>query len=167
MGNIFLIGFMGTGKSTIAKELNRKYGMTVIDIDEEIVKREGCAIPEIFAQKGEEYFRQVETAVIKELEAVDNTVVSCGGGAVLRPENVESMKRSGRVVLLSATPETILKRVKHDHNRPLLEGKKNVEAIAELIKARADKYNAAADFVVTVDDKIIEVVADEVYAVCK
>lgn len=162
MANIFLIGFMGTGKTTIANALNSNYDMDILDMDAQIENDENMAIPDIFSSKGEEYFRDLETNLIKKLQARDNVVVSCGGGAVLREENVVEMKKSGKIILLKATPETILERVKHSHNRPLLEGNKNVSYIKELMSKREDKYNAAADFTVSVDDKSVKDIADEI-----
>ena len=151
MKNIFLIGFMGTGKSTIARNMTRKYHMEILEMDETIVEREGMSIPDIFSKKGEMYFRDLETELLKELQEKDNMVVSCGGGVVLREQNVESMKKSGYIVLLTASPETILKRVKRDENRPLLKGKKNVKDIQELMEARREKYESAADIQICVD----------------
>lgn len=162
MANIFLIGFMGTGKTTIAEALNRKYDMQIIDMDFQIEQDEHKSIPDIFATKGEEYFRDLETKLIKKIQEMDNVVVSCGGGAVLREENVCEMKKSGKIILLKATPETILKRVQHSHNRPLLEGNKNVAFIGELMSKREDKYNAAADIAVSVDDRTVENIAEEI-----
>ncbi len=163
MANIFLIGFMGTGKSTIANSLKRKYDMQVLDMDFEIEKNQGKAISEIFAEEGEEYFRDLETQLVLDLQKRDNVVVSCGGGAVLREKNVQEMRKSGKIILLQATPETILERVKNSHNRPLLEGNKNIDFIKELMSKREDKYNSAADIVVSVDARAVEDIADEVY----
>lgn len=164
MSNIFLIGFMGTGKSTIAEALKRKYDMQIVDMDAEIEKEQKMVISDIFATKGEEYFRDLETQLIKDLQKKDNVVVSCGGGAVLRDENVTEMRKSGKVVLLNATPETILQRVKNSHNRPLLEGNKNIDFIRELMSKREDKYNYAADITVNVDNRAVGEIADEVYS---
>jgi shikimate kinase len=164
MSNIFLIGFMGTGKSTIAEALKRKYDMQIVDMDAEIEKEQKMVISDIFATKGEEYFRDLETQLIKDLQKKDNVVVSCGGGAVLKDENVTEMRKSGKVVLLNATPETILQRVKNSHNRPLLEGNKNIDFIRELMSKREDKYNYAADITVNVDNRAVGEIADEVYS---
>ena len=136
MANIFLIGFMGTGKTTIANALNSKYSVEILDMDAQIEKDENMAIPDIFATKGEDFFRNLETNLIRKLQTMDNVVVSCGGGAVLRDKNVVEMKKSGKIILLKATPETILERVKHSHNRPLLEGNKNVSYIRRIKKKR-------------------------------
>ena len=126
MKNIFLIGYMGTGKSTVAAYLCEHYNMNVVEMDQEIVEREGMSISDIFATKGENYFRDVETNLLLEIQKKENQVVSCGGGVVLRERNVEEMKKSGSIVLLTARPETILERVKDDDSRPLLKGNKNI-----------------------------------------
>ncbi len=160
--NIFLIGFMGTGKSTVADVLYRKYGMRVLDMDNAIEEKEGMSISEIFKIHGEEYFRNLETSLIMSLEDKDNIVVSCGGGTALRKENVDAMKKYGRVILLDATPETIFERVRHSNNRPLLEGNKNVEFIRDLLSQRIDRYKAAADEIIKVDDKNAEDVCKEI-----
>ena len=160
--NIFLIGFMGAGKSTVARRLHRQHGMEWLEMDKEIERREGMAISEIFRLHGEEYFRELETELLLSLENKENTVVSCGGGVPLRVCNVEAMKRSGIIVFLTARPETILERVKDSHDRPLLEGHKNVEYISELLSERRNKYEAAADVLVVTDDRSAEEIAEEV-----
>ena len=133
-GNLFLIGFMGSGKSTIAAELSRILHRPVLEMDEEIEKREGMSIPAIFSEHGEAYFRQLETDLLKETSALGGFLVSCGGGAAMREENVREMKKSGIIVLLTALPETILERVADDENRPLLKGRKNTADIEALIE---------------------------------
>ena len=162
MTNVFLIGFMGSGKSTIASYLTENCGMEMIDMDQLIVEREGMAIPNIFAQKGELYFRDVETSLLIELQGEQNKVVSCGGGVVLRDENVQAMKKSGQVVLLNAKPETILERVKNDDNRPLLQGNKNVQFIRDMMEKRQPKYEAVADFIVHTDGKSADEICKEI-----
>lgn len=160
--NIFLIGFMGTGKSTIASCFSENYGMKIIEMDEAIAQKERMSIPEIFAQYGERYFRERETSYLKEIAKETKQIVSCGGGAVLSEENVSVMKESGRVVLLTASPETIFERVKDDRGRPLLEGRRNVEAIRELMEERREKYEAAADIVIRTEGKSKEVICEEI-----
>ena len=162
MRNVFLIGFMGSGKSTIASYLAENYGMEIIDMDQLIVEREGMAIPDIFAQKGELYFRDVETSLLIEIQGEQNKVVSCGGGVVLREKNIQAMKKSGQVVLLNAKPETILERVKDDDNRPLLRGNKNVQFIHDMMEKRQPKYEAAADLVIHTDGKSADEICKEI-----
>jgi len=160
--NIFLIGFMGCGKSTIAAGLSQMYGMHVIEMDQLLVERGGMSIPNIFETYGETYFRDMESALVTEIQSVSNQVVSCGGGVVLRQQNVEEMKKNGHVVLLTAKPETILKRVVGNEDRPILKGKKNVQDISELMEQRRPKYEAAADIVIETDNKSVGELCEEV-----
>ena len=151
--NIVLIGFMGAGKSTISEYLNTLFAMDVVEMDQLIAQREGMSIADIFEVYGEEYFRNLETALLVELQERENVVISCGGGTPLRECNVREMKRNGRVVLLTASPETILERVKDSHERPLIENHKTVDYIEQLMEKRREKYEAAADVVIHTDGK--------------
>lgn len=151
--NIFLIGFMGAGKSTISDYLKNVLAMDVVEMDQCIVERQGMSISDIFETYGEEYFRELETNLLIEMQSRSNVVVSCGGGVPMRERNVAEMKKNGRVVLLTAKPETILERVRDNHDRPLLENNKNVSFIADLLEKRRAKYEAAADIVVETDGK--------------
>ena len=151
--NIFLIGFMGAGKSTIAKALCRELQMQLVEMDARIVEEQGMSINDIFAQYGEDHFRDIESQLILTLGEEGNTIVSCGGGVVVRPRNIEFMKKSGKVVFLSATPETIYERVKNSTDRPILNGHMNVEYIAGLMEKRRALYEAAADINVETDGK--------------
>lgn len=160
--NIVLIGFMGTGKSTIAKGLSRRFNMDIVEMDQLIVDREGMSISDIFANKGEEYFRNLETGLLKEMQSKSNVVISCGGGTPLRSENVAEMRKNGRVVLLTASPETIFERVKNNHDRPLLEANKNVDFIKDMLDKRNDKYMAAADIIIETDGKDREAICNEI-----
>ena len=162
MMNVFLIGFMGCGKSTVAEGLSKRYGMKVLEMDQMIVEREKMPISDIFAQKGEAYFRDVETKLLIDIQSEDNKVVSCGGGVVLREQNVAEMKKSGRIVLLTATPETILERIKDDNSRPLLQGNKNVEFIYNMLETRREKYESAADIIIQTDGKTIQSICEEI-----
>ena len=151
--NIVLIGFMGAGKSTISDFLRTVFAMEVVEMDQIIAEREGMSISDIFETYGEEYFRNLETELLIEMQSKTNVVISCGGGVPMRERNVVEMKKNGRVVLLTAKPETILSRVKDNHDRPLLEGNKNVDFIADLMEKRREKYQAAADIVIETDGK--------------
>ena len=108
-----------------------------------------------------EYFRNLETNLLKELQTGESCIISCGGGVALRQENVVEMKKNGRVVLLTASPETIYERVKDSNDRPILEGNKNVEFIADMMEKRREKYEAAADVVVQTDNKTILQICEE------
>lgn len=167
MKNIFLIGFMGCGKSTIAKVLSEQLGVSQVEMDELIVQEQGIPITEIFEKYGEEHFRDIETDLVRRLQEQDGVVVSCGGGAVLREENRSMMKASGAIVWLTAKPETILERVKHSTNRPVLNGHMNVEYITELMEKRRGCYEAAADFVVSTDGKSREEICAEILELVK
>lgn len=147
--NIVLVGFMGTGKSLVGRELARRLKLGYVDIDELIEKKERKTIPEIFAQKGEGYFRQKEKEVIREVSKFKGYVISTGGGAVLNPENVKCLKENGYVVCLTASVEVILQRIKNQNGeRPLLDGSKNKrKKIQQLLKERKPFYQQA-DFTV-------------------
>lgn len=162
--NIFLIGFMGAGKSTVAAELERQLHIPREEMDALIVEREGMAISDIFAEKGETYFRDAETALLKDLTEKKGIIISCGGGAVMRDENAALMKQCGKIVLLTATPETIYERVKDSTDRPILNGNMNVDYIRELMEKRKDRYLAVADVVVATDQKSAEEITREILA---
>lgn len=159
--NVYLIGFMGTGKSTVAANLGRKLLANVVEMDERIAGNEGKSIPDIFVQNGEEYFRELETAFLKELDRMNNVIVSCGGGVVLRKENVELMKKGGKIILLTASPNVIYERVKNDQKRPLLQGRKSLKAIEALMNERMDKYEKAADITICTDGKSVDEISEE------
>lgn len=160
--NIFLIGFMGAGKSTIARALKQKLGFPIVEMDERIVKEQGMPINQIFEEHGEAYFRDLETKLIQSLNKQEPTIISCGGGVAMRQENVDYMRHGGKVVFLTAEPETIYGRVKNSTDRPLLNGHMNVEYISKLMEVRRPKYEAAADVLVATDGKTKEEIADEI-----
>lgn len=162
MKNIFLIGFMGTGKSTIAECLAKDYGMERIEMDQELAERERMSISEIFETYGEAYFRDAETRLLIEIQSEKNKVVSCGGGVVLRDQNLIEMKKGGVAVLLCAKPETILERVRDNDDRPLLRGNMNVEYITDMLDQRWPKYEQAADLIVHTDGKAVEEICREI-----
>jgi len=151
--NIVLIGFMGAGKSTISDYLKTVFAMDIIEMDQIIAERAGMSISDIFETYGEQYFRDCETNLLIEMQSRTNVVISCGGGTPMRECNVAEMKKNGRVVLLTAKPETILDRVKDSHDRPLIENNKTVPFIADLMSKRREKYEAAADIIIETDGK--------------
>lgn len=163
--HIFMIGFMGAGKTSTSRSLSRKLNVKEIDTDAMIVEKEGCSIPEIFEKKGEEYFRSVETSIIDDIADMEPCIVSCGGGMVMREENVRKMKQIGKIVLLTATPETIYSRVKDNTNRPLLNGNMNIPYISKLMEERRPKYEKAADEIVATDGITTSQVADKILAI--
>src|SRR3989304_5077205 len=120
MRNIYLTGFMGTGKTSVGREIALMLDLKFIDLDELIVKNEGRSINDVFAKNGEPYFRKIEKETLKEVSQGAGQVVSCGGGIVIDPENITIMKQSGRFIALFARPEVIFERIKKETHRPLL-----------------------------------------------
>ena len=159
---IYLIGFMGSGKSSVSRRLAALLGIKCLEMDDILKTEAGKEITQIFAEDGEEAFRRMETGLLARLSGEDAIVVSSGGGAALRPENVEYMKKKGTVVLLCASPEEIYQRVRHSTNRPVLAGHMNVEYIAELMAAREPMYREAADLVVETDRRSLDEIAGEI-----
>ena len=162
MKNLYLIGFMGAGKSTIARALAKKCPSKRIEMDQLIEEHQGMAITDIFAAHGENYFRDLETELLRSFSESTGYVVSCGGGSVLRDENAALMKENGCIVFLRATPETIYERVKDSTNRPILNGNMNVEYIRELMEKRRPRYEAVADICVDTDGKDVENISEEI-----
>lgn len=159
---LFLIGFMGVGKSSIAAHLGQLLGVPAREMDDYIEEKVGLSIPEIFDQHGEAFFREVESAAVAELGGQGPQVISCGGGVPMRQENVDRMRACGVTVLLTAEPDTIFQRVRHDENRPLLKGNMNVAYIAQLMEQRRERYEAAADCQVSTDGKTVEEICREI-----
>ncbi|MBE3588665.1 MAG: shikimate kinase [Thermoanaerobacteraceae bacterium] len=148
MKNIVLIGFMGTGKSTVGRRLAARLGREFVDTDEEIERVTGKTIPQLFARDGEIRFRSEEALVVKKVAARQDLVVATGGGVVLNPENVRVLRENGVLIGLTAGPEVIYQRVKRKRNRPLLNGPGDtLDRIRELLAAREKAY-AVADFTV-------------------
>lgn len=164
--HIILIGFMGVGKSTISRELRFQSNREEIDTDQWIEEHEGCSIAEIFEKQGEEYFRQLETAMIDELGKRKPAIISCGGGMALRELNVRKLREMGSIVLLTAKPQTILERVRCSNNRPLLNGNMNTEYIRELMEKRRPYYERAATVTVSTDNRMISEIAKEILEKC-
>lgn len=149
--NIVLIGFRGTGKTSIGKILGRELDIEFIDADEYLEKREGMTIKDIFAIGGEKLFRDIEVQVIAELSLLNNKIIATGGGAVLRNENVRRLKNHGIMVLLDADVDTIYKRISKDlhtqQKRPSLTNRNAYEEIEFLLTYRRPIYDRVADFV--------------------
>jgi len=146
--NIILIGFMGSGKSAVGHRLAKELKMDYLDTDELIEKTEKMSINDIFARKGEPYFRDLETEVVKTLSDYDNFVIATGGGMVLREENVRMLKEIGPLVLLWAGPETVYQRVKKHAHRPLLNVPDPEAEIKKILDQREPVYRAVADQVI-------------------
>ena len=161
MKNIVLTGFMGTGKSEVSKELSKILGWKVIDIDTEIEKSQNMKITGIFKQFGEPGFRDIETETIKKLSKNKNVIISTGGGAVLRQENMDALRENGAVICLTAAPETILKRISNNNDRPLLQVEDPLKKIQELLKFRMPYYEKADIMIDTENNTPLEI-AEEI-----
>lgn len=161
--HIFLIGFMGTGKTTVAQALSDEIKIPMIEMDQEIERRAGKKISEIFAEEGEEHFRDLETDLLLSLADAEPCIISCGGGAVLREVNRMAMKRLGRVICLEASPKELYGRlVDESDNRPNMKGHLSVEGIRELLKKRRPMYDDAADVHIKTDGCTIGEIVREI-----
>ncbi len=155
--NLVLIGFMGSGKTSVGLKLSYRMRMPVEDTDKLIERREGRSINEIFADDGEEYFRQLETELLEELKVKSRgKIFSVGGGTPIRPENRALLKQLGTVIYLRVQPETVYERLKNDTSRPLLQCDDPLQRIRELLDYRKEAYEACADIVIDVDEMDIE-----------
>lgn len=146
--NIYLVGLMGAGKTTIGRQLARRLGWRFVDSDHEIVARTGVSIPTIFEIEGEAGFRRRESQVVEELAALRHIVMATGGGVVLSPENREVLRHNGMVVFLDVSPKQLHERTRHDKNRPLLQVEDPLGRLEALHTARAPLYREVADVVI-------------------
>lgn len=163
--NLVLIGYRGTGKSTVGKVLAARLGRELVSTDAEVIKRAGQPIPQIVAGHGWEHFRDIESRVCQELAARDGLVIDTGGGAILRPQNVDVLKKTGTLFWLTASVDTITMRIGGDTQRPSLTGTKSfLEEIQDVLRERTPKYQAAADHSVSTDGRSSEQIADEILA---
>jgi shikimate kinase len=154
--NIVLIGYRGTGKSSVGRLLAARLGRELVSTDAEIVKRAHRTIPEIVAQEGWEYFRNLESDICRELASRDQLVIDTGGGAILRAQNVEALNKNGTLFWLEASVGTIKKRIGGDNQRPSLMGSKSfIDEIEDVLQERTPKYQAAANHIITTDSRSI------------
>ncbi|MDY5906864.1 MAG: type I 3-dehydroquinate dehydratase [Anaerovoracaceae bacterium] len=161
--NVILIGFMGTGKTTVARRIAEKTGYDIKEMDEMIENDMGMSVAQIFQDYGEPYFRDLESDMAQRVAASERVVISCGGGTVLRQKNVDALRSSGSIVLLRAKPETVLERVKKNGDkRPLLSRYQSRGYISWLMKKRSDIYADAADYIINVDGRTADDIADEI-----
>jgi len=167
--NIVLIGFRGTGKSTVGRLLAKRLERYFIDSDKYIEDSTGKTIKSIFEEDGEEGFRQIEADTITELSKADNKVISAGGGVVLREENVNNLKDNGFLILLEATPEIIHNRIAQDKNttqqRPSLTDKEPLDEIKHLIEQREHAYKNAADYTINTSYVSCEDIVNEIITI--
>jgi len=143
MNNIYLVGFMGTGKTSVGEGLAKKMKRRFIDLDDLIELKERRRICDIFAQEGEPYFRRSEHEALKEVAREKDFIVACGGGIVVNRDNIKIMKETGRIICLRASLPVILKRIRGASHRPLLNVKDQQEQIKCLLKMRAPFYASA------------------------
>ncbi|MFZ5942802.1 MAG: shikimate kinase [Bacillota bacterium] len=154
MGNIALIGFMGTGKTTVGLSVAEYLGWNFIDTDKEIEKRMGMAIPRIFHEYGEERFRLEERLVVQNVSRLQNHVIATGGGVVLNQENINLLRTSSLIVCLKAEASVILERVKKDQSRPLLAVENPLKMINKLLTMREPYYKCADIYIDTSHQEI-------------
>ena len=147
--NLYLVGFMGTGKTTVGRAVAHRLGYALLDSDHEIEKRAGKTIPEIFAKEGEAAFRVMEKAFVESGHPATGTVVACGGGLVVPPGMLDALKKRGVVICLHASLETILRRTQGNKNRPLLDVEDPMERIRALYAVREPIYNQAGTIILT------------------
>lgn len=138
---VFLVGFMGSGKTRTGKELAERLAWEWIDLDDQIVETAGKSIPQIFSGEGEEHFRQLERRCLQKVLSRENLVVSCGGGIVTQPESLNLLLEQPRVICLRISPETVFRRVGNDPRRPLLQGADSMGIIRSLMREREPCYS--------------------------
>ncbi|MGN1458168.1 MAG: shikimate kinase [Acutalibacteraceae bacterium] len=155
--NIILCGFMGCGKSTIGSLLSKKSGMSFIDLDSYIEKKENKTVSQIFADSGEEYFRQLEREASKELSTKNGLVIATGGGTLTYQVNVDQFRKGGSIVLLDIPVEVVAERLQNDTTRPLLNRPDKDKAMRELYEKRMPLYKAAADITVNAAQSPLQV----------
>lgn len=161
MDNVYLVGFMGSGKTAAGKILAHKIDKAFVEMDEIIETDAGKPITDIFAQKGEEHFRRLESGLLRDLSVRRDLVVSCGGGLICNDENLRILKETGKVFFLRASAMTIYERTKHHTHRPLLNVDNPLGAIEELLKKRNSFYTQAHHTIDT-DDISADEVADNI-----
>jgi shikimate kinase len=147
--NLYLVGFMGTGKTTVGRAVAQKLGFNALDSDHEIERQQGKTIPEIFAQHGEPAFRAMEREFIDKGHPAERTLVACGGGLVVQPGMLAILKSKGIVICLHASIETILARTARHRNRPLLDVENPEERVRTLYAAREPIYKQAGTVILT------------------
>lgn len=164
MSNIILIGFMGSGKTTIGEKLSLMKNMRFIDLDLEVEKLEKKTINDIFTEKGEQYFRNIESKLLEKYCYLDDVVISTGGGIVESKDNIELLKNKKNVIWLDGNVDTILKHLRNEtHKRPKLKDEKNLEEyIKKLLDYRKDKYNKSSNIKININGKNIEQVISEI-----
>lgn len=161
--HIILIGFMGAGKTTLGKKLARRMELEFVDTDDMVESQTGQMISDIFAQKGEAYFRSLETDMLCQLrQRKTSCIIAVGGGLPMQPVNRPLLKELGTVVFLEAGVETLVQRLKNDTRRPKLQGGDLRERIVTLMKEREGVYRQVADVCVSTDNRSYSVILEEI-----
>jgi shikimate kinase len=161
--NLVLIGYRGTGKSTVARILSRKLGMAAVSLDEEIVREAGMPVAEIVKKHGWTWFRDLESEIAQRFGERDDLILDTGGGVILRPENTQNLHRNGAVFWLKASVEVIVDRIQESTERPALtEDKSFLEEVEEILSERLPLYRAATDHEIDTDPLTPTAVADEI-----
>ena len=161
--NLVLIGYRGTGKTAVSQHLSEELGFQRLGMDETLVERFGMGIPEFVEKNGWDAFREAESELVREISSRDRQIIDSGGGVVVRSGNIETLRENGRVVWLTATVETIARRIGGDSQRPSLTGEKSfVDEIEEVLQERIPLYRQASDFEVKTDDLPAEDIARRV-----
>jgi len=169
MKNIILIGFMACGKSSVGRRLSQALDFDFLDTDELIVQKAGTTISDIFASQGEAAFRAMETECLKDLLGRESKtfVLSVGGGLPIREENRRLLSQIGTVIYLKVSPDTVYMRVRNDKTRPLLQTSNPRGRIMDLMNARRQFYEDAADYVLEADNKSFEKIIEEIKEISK
>jgi shikimate kinase len=141
--NIVLVGLMGSGKSSTGALLAKHFKRKMVSTDKMIEDQAGLTIPQIFKEKGESYFRQLEREVVSKVAAEKNIVIDCGGGSIVNPDNFKDLKKNGLIIYLTASINCLYERLKDKTNRPLLEGKNLKARLKELLDNRKNSYEQA------------------------
>ena len=162
--NISLIGMMGSGKTCIGELLAKLLNMSFVDTDEQIIKSEKTSLNQIFAQKGETYFREIETATLKNVLNFNNQIISTGGGIIKSDENLSLLKEKSVVFYLKASPDILFERIKNNKERPLLNVENMKDKIKTILQERISQYEKAQYIIVTDDKSPIEI-ANEIIGI--
>ena len=162
--NIVLVGLMGAGKTSVGRLLAEKLGIEFYDTDDVIENEAGCSIVDIFSQKGEQAFRELEKKTILKLSQKSGNIISTGGGSLENEENLKNLKKNGLIVYLKASPEVLYERIKNQKNRPLLKNGSPLKTLKELLEKREQAYKRA-DYIIDTALKTAEDVTNEIVKV--
>ncbi|MFH2028363.1 MAG: shikimate kinase [Nanoarchaeota archaeon] len=161
--NIVLMGYRGTGKSSVARLLSQRLGRSLVNIDGEIIKKTGMPITDIVQKKGWDKFREIESEITEHVSKFDGYIIDCGGGIIVNDKNIVNLKKNGKIFWLKAQVDTIIGRIKEETDRPSLTGDKSfIDEIEAVLKERMPKYKKAADYEVATDNFSKEEVADKI-----